>query len=98
MWNAADGKATIDGVEYSVKFVINGVANTSLTEADVKSNTDIKNNFIKVIDSDVGSSVTQLKAGNTGGNTGTWLYSEIAYDNSTSAAHEYGHSLGRFGC
>ena len=32
--------------------------------------------------------------GSKGGNTGTWLYSEIYYSGSSTGAHEYGHSLG----
>jgi RHS repeat-associated protein len=92
LWNDANGKATIDGVEYSVKFVVTGQVNKGLTEQDVKSNTDIKNNYIKVEDN-IPVSMTQSK-GSTGGNTGTWLYNELIGANSTTAAHEYGHSLG----
>ena len=49
-WNAAGGMVKIGGESYKVKFAITGVYKDNVTEKDVKANTDIKNNYIKVSD------------------------------------------------
>jgi len=92
-WNGANGKVTIDGTEYSVKFVINSSVNINITADEIAKNTDIKNNYIKVVDNGISVSNTDTK-GDDGGNTGTWLYKNISAENSTTEPHEYGHSLG----
>jgi len=47
-WNEANGKVTIDGIEYSVRFVIIGKYNPDITPDQIRNNTDIKMNFIRV--------------------------------------------------
>lgn len=89
-WNAAKGKTKIDGVEYSVKFVVTGTYNNSITATDITDNTEIKNNYIKIVTSDP-KGVSYM---DEGGNTGVFVISNINEANSTTDAHEYGHGLG----
>ena len=46
-WNAAGGKVSIGGAEYSVNFVVNGSYNANLKESDVTGNADIKTITLK---------------------------------------------------
>lgn len=47
-WNEANGKVTINNVEYSVKFSVTGSYDNKIKEKDISKNTDIKNNYIRV--------------------------------------------------
>ena len=89
-WNAANGKTTIDGVEYSVKFEVTGTYNSSLTASDITGNTDIKNNYIKMVAS--GIAVSYMDG--VGSNTGEFLVSNVNDPNSTTETHEFGHGFG----
>ncbi|NEW84802.1 MAG: hypothetical protein GZ094_20875 [Mariniphaga sp.] len=89
-WNAASGKTTIGGTEYSVKFAVNGSYNANLKESDVAGNTDIKNNYFKVVESGIAISF----ADGVGSNTGEFLLKNISSDGSTTEAHEFGHGWG----
>ena len=91
-WNAANGKVVIDGTSYSVKFVVTGTYNNSITAEDIKNNTDIKNNYIKFTKS--GIAVSYMDFQGKGGNTGEFLIKNINNPKSTTEAHEYGHGLG----
>lgn len=90
-WNAANGKTTIDGVEYSVKFVVSGSYDNSITAADISKNTDIKNNYIKLANT-VTEGVSFMDG--AGSNTGVFLISNINDANSTTETHEFGHGFG----
>jgi RHS repeat-associated protein len=89
-WNNAGGKVTIGGVEYSVKFSVTGSYNDKLTADDVSKNTDIMNNFIKIVES--GIDVSQMDG--LGSNTGVFLKSNIEDKSSTTETHEFGHGFG----
>ncbi|MCB0539806.1 MAG: hypothetical protein KDE33_19985 [Bacteroidetes bacterium] len=88
-WNAAAGKVSIDGVEYSVNFVATGAYMPDLTASDIASNTDVKNNYVRIE-----SSGAPISYYHSGGNTGFFLTSNISKDGSTTEPHEYGHGLG----
>ena len=89
-WNAAGGKVSIGGAEYSVNFVVNGSYNANLKESDVTGNKDIKNNYFKVVESGIDISY----ADGVGSNTGQFLLKNISADGSTTEAHEFGHGYG----
>ncbi|QQR98709.1 MAG: hypothetical protein IPK18_04070 [Sphingobacteriales bacterium] len=84
--------------EYNLKFEISVIHKPNITEQEITSNTDIKNNYFAVVDN-VGSFAsdgtnTSFTDGKFGGsNTGVLLYSQISDPNSTTFAHELGHSF-----
>ena len=90
-WNAANGKTTIDGVEYSVKFVVTGSYDNSITASDISANTDIKNNYVKLVTSDP-AGVSYMDG--AGSNTGVFVISNVNDANSTTETHEFGHGFG----
>jgi RHS repeat-associated protein len=89
-WNAANGKTTIDGVEYSVSFAVTGSYDNTVTADVVSGNTDIKNNYVKLVAS--GIDVSEMDG--AGSNTGQFLISNINDANSTTESHEFGHGFG----
>jgi hypothetical protein len=89
-WNASNGTTSIGGVDYKVNFVVNGTYNSNLTANEITGNTDIKNNFFKVVESGVPIS----SADGVGSNTGVFLKSNISKDGSTTESHEMGHTWG----
>ena len=89
-WNAANGKVTIDGTEYSVSFVVTGTYDNSITGDDIKNNTDIKNNYVKFTKS--GIAVSYMDG--AGSNTGEFLIKNVNNAKSTTEAHEFGHGYG----
>lgn len=89
-WNAPQGRAKIRGEWYSVRFIIEGHYKPDLKPASVWHNTDPLLNFFRVEEfsaHDI-SSVDGL-----GCNTGYFKLGNVL-DHSTTAAHEYGHTLG----
>jgi len=92
-WNGANAKVTIDGVEYSVSFAVTGEYKSDLKQDEVEKNTDIKNNYIKVVES--GIDVSYMDPPVSGGsNTGVWLKKNIDGANTSTEAHEGGHGMG----
>jgi RHS repeat-associated protein len=89
-WNAAAGKVTIGADVYDVKFVVSGTYSSTLTASDITSNTDIKNNYVKIVAA--GIDVSYMDG--AGSNTGEFLVSNINTANSTTETHEFGHGYG----
>ena len=89
-WNAPEGRVKIRGEWYSVRFVIEGHYQPDLKPAAVWHNTDPRLNFFRVEEFSLHdiSSVDGL-----GCNTGYFKLGNL-FDHSTTAAHEYGHTLG----
>jgi len=97
LWNGANGKVNIDGVEYSVQFDITSEYRNAEGPIDATAfffekglNDDVKNNYIEVknkVDEGVSNMVM-------GGNEGTFQLNNISREGSTTEAHEFGHSLG----
>jgi hypothetical protein len=94
-WNDADGKVAIrDGwfskKMYNVRFSIAGKYDSELTPQTVFENNDPRNNYFRIEEfaMDDISFVDGLNS-----NTGYFKLQNIL-DNSTTAAHEFGHTLG----
>ncbi|HXB34042.1 MAG TPA: hypothetical protein VNV35_11500 [Puia sp.] len=89
-WNAPQGTVKIRGEFYEVRFEIEGMYKPDLPPADVWHNTDPRLNFFRIEEYSLHdiSSVDGL-----GCNTGYFKLGNIL-NHSTTAAHEYGHTLG----
>jgi hypothetical protein len=94
-WNDAEGKVAIregwfSKKEYSVRFNISGKCDSELTPQIVFENTDPRNNYFRIEEFAHGdiSFVDEINS-----NTGYFKLQNIL-DNSTTAAHEFGHTLG----
>jgi hypothetical protein len=89
-WNAPGGKVRIRGEWYSVRFDIEGHYKPDLQPAAVWHNTDPRLNFFRIEEFSLHdiSSVDGL-----GCNTGYFKLGNLL-NHSTTAAHEYGHTLG----
>jgi len=89
-WNIPEGSVRIRGEMYRVRFDIEGHYKPDLQPAAVWHNTDPRLNFFRIEEysqHDI-SSVDGL-----GCNTGYFKLANLL-DHSTTAAHEYGHTLG----
>lgn len=94
-WNDAEGKVAIRDGWFSrkicdVRFNITGKYEPELTPKDVFENTDPRKNYFRVEEFAYGdiSFVDEINS-----NTGYFKLQNIL-DNSTTAAHEFGHTLG----
>jgi hypothetical protein len=89
-WNEVAGKTIIKKVEYDVRFIIEGIYEPHLQPETVWYNTDSQANFFRIeefSDKDI-SFVDGI-----GCNTGYFKLDNLR-NHSTTAAHEYGHTLG----
>jgi hypothetical protein len=84
------GKVKIRGEQYEVRFEIEGIYQPDLSPASVWHNTDPRLNFFRIEEYSLHdiSSVDGL-----GCNTGYFKFGNVL-NHSTTAAHEYGHTLG----
>ncbi|MGH2647016.1 MAG: peptidase M10, partial [Ginsengibacter sp.] len=89
-WNQPRGKTIIKRILYEVFFSIEGIYESSLKPETVFENTNPRNNYFRIEEYAHGniSFVDGL-----GSNTG-YFKLENLLNNSTTAAHEYGHTLG----
>ncbi|HXB92587.1 MAG TPA: hypothetical protein VNU72_09870 [Puia sp.] len=89
-WNEAKGLVKIRGEQYDVYFDIEGVYEPDLRPASVWHNTDPRLNFFRIEEYSLHdiSSVDGL-----GCNTGYFKLNNLL-NHSTTAAHEYGHTIG----
>lgn len=90
MWNESKGKILIKGIEWQVQFRITSEVIKALDEEDIYANTNSRNNYFRIEEYARGniSFVDGL-----GCNSG-YFKLENFYTGSTTAAHEYGHTLG----
>jgi hypothetical protein len=90
MWNEPGGWVRIKGTDFAVSFRISAVLYPSIDVEAVISNTDPRNNYFRIEEYAFGniSFVDGL-----GCNSG-YFKVENLYAGSTTAAHEYGHTLG----
>lgn len=90
MWNEPKGTICINGILYLVTFHITAECRPFTEEEEVLANTDPRNNYFRIEEYAQGniSFVDGL-----GCNTG-YFKLENLYVGSTTAAHEYGHTLG----
>lgn len=90
MWNEPRGKILLGGTELSVAFTITAQLLQNISPEEIFENTDPKNNYFRI---------EEFAHGNIsfvdgiGCNTG-YFKLENLYKGSTTAAHEYGHTLG----
>ena len=89
-WNQPEGVTTIRNTFYSVEFIIRGFYEKQLLPETVWFNTDPRNNYFRIEEvSPVHVSfVDSIKC-----NTGYFKLDNLLH-NSTTAAHEYGHTIG----
>lgn len=92
-YNDAQGQVEITGVVFSVKFDIQYVVIESLRDILFlcTNNRDYRNNFIRIEEKNVAE--RSFMGFGLGQNVGHWLITDNL-GKSTTAAHEYGHSLG----
>ncbi|MEO5998150.1 MAG: peptidase M10 [Chitinophagaceae bacterium] len=90
MWNDPKGMIRIMGTPFSVSFRINAELKSSIEMVEIYSNLDPRNNYFRIEEYAHGniSFVDGL-----GSNSG-YFKVENLYVGSTTAAHEYGHTLG----
>lgn len=90
MWNEPGASVSIDGNRFQVVFRITAEMNKEITELEVLQNTDPKNNYFR-IEEYVNGNISFVDG--IGCNTGHFKLENL-YEGSTTAAHEYGHTLG----
>jgi len=90
MWNEGRGTVMIKGSFYPVRFRITGSFHPQIAPVEIYTNLDAQNNYFRI----------EKKAHNNisfvdglGCNSGYFLLENL-YKGSTTAAHEYGHTLG----
>jgi hypothetical protein len=89
-WNESTGKVSIRNRIFDVRFNISGIYANNLTPQIISSNSNPRNNYFRIEEYAHGdiSFVDGL-----GSNTGYFKLANLL-NNSTTAAHEYGHTLG----
>ena len=90
MWNEPEGSFNFDGSMFTVRFRITSSFQPGITDIDIYQNLDPRNNYFRIEEFAHGniSFVDGL-----GCNTG-YFKVENLYKGSTTAAHEYGHTIG----
>lgn len=90
MWNEPKGTTYIKGIPYLIRFRISAEMRSSIDMLEIYSNTNPRNNYFRIEEYAHGniSFVDGL-----GCNSG-YFKLENLYTGSTTAAHEYGHTLG----
>lgn len=90
MWNEAQGRVMIDNETFLVQFRITAESKPGITELEVLQNVDPRNNYFR-IEEFVHGRISFVDG--LGCNSGYFLLENL-YKGSTTAAHEYGHTLG----
>jgi hypothetical protein len=90
MWNEPQGQVDLGGTLFRVEFRVTAEAKPEITELEVLQNTDPRNNYFR-IEEYVHGNISFVDG--LGSNTG-YFKLENLYPGSTTAAHEYGHTLG----
>ena len=89
-WNEAKAKLQLKNIWYDIRFDIKGVWDKLLTPLMVYENTDPRNNYFRIEEFVMGN-ISFVDGINS--NTG-YFKLENLLNNSTTAAHEYGHTIG----
>lgn len=90
MWNEPGGRILIRGIEYRVEFRITASLRKEIQPLEIVSNTDPRNNYFRIEDKAFGN-ISYVDG--LGCNTG-FFQADNLYEGSTTAAHEFGHTLG----
>jgi hypothetical protein len=89
-WNIIDGHAMIGGRGYGFILNTTGFYEPNLTQKDVTENTNALNNFYRIEEY---SNIDISFVDGVGSNTGYFKLANLI-NNSSTAAHEFGHTLG----
>ena len=89
-WNEPQATVLIKNILYKVVFKINGIFAPHLTAADVYENDDPQNNYFRIEEF---CTLHISFVDSIGCNTGYFKLDNLLH-NSTTAAHEFGHTLG----
>lgn len=89
-WNEAKGKVSIKKIWCDVRFDIQSIRSSSLTPSMIYENTNPRNNYFRIEEFATGN-ISFVDGINS--NTG-YFKLENLLNNSTTAAHEFGHSIG----
>jgi hypothetical protein len=90
MWNAPQGTIVYRNESYKVVFIISATHDKNISELEVLQNTNPRNNYFRIEEYVAGNiSFVDGLSCNTG-----FFKLENLYEGSTTAAHEYGHTLG----
>lgn len=90
VWNEPKATHRYNGKDLVVEFRIEGIHAPALKPNDVENNRDPENNFFRIEDEAPGD-ISFVDA--LGGNTGYFKLANLL-NKSTTAAHEFGHTLG----
>lgn len=90
MWNEPNAVITIKGISFLVTFRISAEVRASIDTEEVYSNTDPRNNYFRIEEYAHGN-ISFVDA--LGCNSGYFKLANLSAG-STTAAHEYGHTLG----
>lgn len=90
MWNEPIGMITLDNKEVLVEFAITAACKPAITQEEIIENTDPRNNYFRI---EAFASTNISFVDGLGCNTGYFQLDNL-YKGSTTAAHEYGHTLG----
>ena len=90
MWNEPAAMIYLNNEHYRLNFQISSRCNPVISELEVLQNTDPRNNYFRIEDF-VHGNISFVDG--VPSNTGYFLLENL-YDGSTTAAHEYGHTIG----
>jgi hypothetical protein len=90
LWNEPKGEIVLNKQVWSVRFKIDAYYRGDLQPQHVIENVNPKNNYFRIEENVVGN-ISYVDG--LGSNTGYWKLDNL-YVGSTTAAHEYGHTLG----
>jgi hypothetical protein len=90
MWNEAKGRVVLANESFQVEFKITAETKENISELEVLQNVNPRNNYFR-IEEFVHGSISFVDG--LGCNSGYFLLENL-YKGSTTAAHEYGHTLG----
>lgn len=90
LWNQPSARIWLDQQQYSVGFRITASLQEGITDLEVIQNTDPRNNYFR-LEPFAQTNISFVDG--IGCNSGYFLLENL-YPGSTTAAHEYGHTLG----
>ncbi len=90
MWNEPQGKVRFNGNTFLVRFHITGEVREDITDLEVYQNVNPRNNYFR-IEEFVHGNISFVDG--IGCNSGLFKLENL-YKGSTTAAHEYGHTIG----
>ena len=90
MWNEPQGSVIINAENLLVQFRITAACQPQITELEVLQNVDRRNNYFRIEEYAIGN-ISFVDG--VGSNSG-YFKLENLYKGSTTAAHEYGHTIG----